>query len=94
MTAKINSNVVMRKMSEHTMDNTILLRRTGKAEEIANTALFLGAVHPGRVTVSRPVGGKSCSMASDLGCCRQKILLSPQKVLRTTGNIGDSWSMP
>jgi NAD(P)-dependent dehydrogenase (short-subunit alcohol dehydrogenase family) len=43
MTAKINSNVVMRKMSEHAMSNTILLRRTGKAEEIATTALFLAS---------------------------------------------------
>jgi NAD(P)-dependent dehydrogenase (short-subunit alcohol dehydrogenase family) len=43
MTAKINSNVVMRKMSEHTMSNTILLRRTGKAEEIATIALFLAS---------------------------------------------------
>lgn len=43
MTAKINSNPVMRTMSQHTMSNTILLRRTGKAEEIATTALFLAS---------------------------------------------------
>jgi NAD(P)-dependent dehydrogenase (short-subunit alcohol dehydrogenase family) len=43
MTAKINSNPVMRNMSEHTMSQTILLRRAGKAEEIANTALFLAS---------------------------------------------------
>ena len=41
MTAKINSNPVMKKMTSHTMSNTILLRRTGRAEEIASTALFL-----------------------------------------------------
>ena len=35
MTAKIDSNPLVRKMSEHTMSNTILLRRTGKADEIA-----------------------------------------------------------
>jgi len=40
MTAKINSNPLVRKMTEHTMSHTILRRRTGKAEEIANTALF------------------------------------------------------
>jgi hypothetical protein len=33
----------MRTMSKHTMSNTILLRRTGKAEEIATTALFLAS---------------------------------------------------
>jgi NAD(P)-dependent dehydrogenase (short-subunit alcohol dehydrogenase family) len=43
MTAKINSNPVMRAMTHHTMSNTILLRRTGKAEEIATTALFLAS---------------------------------------------------
>jgi NAD(P)-dependent dehydrogenase (short-subunit alcohol dehydrogenase family) len=43
MTAKINSNPVMKKMTGHTMSNTILLRRTGKAEEIASTALFLAS---------------------------------------------------
>ena len=43
MTAKINSNPVMRKMSKHTMSNTILLRRTGNAEEIASAALFLAS---------------------------------------------------
>jgi NAD(P)-dependent dehydrogenase (short-subunit alcohol dehydrogenase family) len=43
MTAKINSNPVMRTMSKHTMSNTILLRRTGRAEEIATTALFLAS---------------------------------------------------
>jgi NAD(P)-dependent dehydrogenase (short-subunit alcohol dehydrogenase family) len=43
MTAQINSNPLMRTMSKHTMSNTILLRRTGKAEEIATTALFLAS---------------------------------------------------
>jgi enoyl-ACP reductase-like protein len=43
MTAQINSSPLMRTMSQHTMSNTILLRRTGKAEEIATTALFLAS---------------------------------------------------
>ena len=34
---------LVRKMTEHTMRHTILLRRTGKAEEIAATALFLAS---------------------------------------------------
>jgi Enoyl-(Acyl carrier protein) reductase len=33
----------MRTMNKHTMSNTILLRRMGKAEEIATTALFLAS---------------------------------------------------
>lgn len=41
MTAAMTSNPLTRKMSEHTMSNTVLLRRSGKAEEIATTALFL-----------------------------------------------------
>ena len=43
VTAQINSNPVMRTMNKHTMSNTILLRRTGKAEEIATTVLFLAS---------------------------------------------------
>jgi hypothetical protein len=38
MTARINSNAVMRTTTQHSMSNTILLRRTGRAEEIASTA--------------------------------------------------------
>ena len=33
----------MKEMTKHTMNNTVLLRRSGKAEEIAFTALFLAS---------------------------------------------------
>lgn len=41
LTASMTSNPLMKKMTKHTMDTTVLLRRAGKAEEIASTALFL-----------------------------------------------------
>jgi NAD(P)-dependent dehydrogenase (short-subunit alcohol dehydrogenase family) len=57
MTAQINSNPVVRKMTEHTMSHTILLRRTGRAEEIASTALFLASDE----SSSRATGSKAAS---------------------------------
>lgn len=41
LTASMTSNPLMKKMTKHTMNTTVLLRRAGKAEEIASTALFL-----------------------------------------------------
>jgi NAD(P)-dependent dehydrogenase (short-subunit alcohol dehydrogenase family) len=43
MTKPMMSNPLMKKQFAHTMDNTILLRRPGKPEEIATTALFLAS---------------------------------------------------
>ena len=43
MTAAMSANPVARKQTELTMSNSVLLRRAGKAEEIANTALFLAS---------------------------------------------------
>ena len=37
MTAAMSSNVLVKKMAHHTMSNSVLLRRSSKAEEIANT---------------------------------------------------------
>lgn len=39
--ARIKSNPLVQKMAEEQISNVVLRRRTGKAEEIANTALFL-----------------------------------------------------
>ena len=39
----MTANLLMKKMTEHTMSNSVLLRRSGKAEEIDYTALFLAS---------------------------------------------------
>jgi NAD(P)-dependent dehydrogenase (short-subunit alcohol dehydrogenase family) len=43
MTKPMTSNPLVKKKFSQTMNNTILLRRAGKAEEIATTALFLAS---------------------------------------------------
>ena len=37
----MSKNPVMKKFTKHTMENTVLLRRSGRAVEIGYTALFL-----------------------------------------------------
>jgi NAD(P)-dependent dehydrogenase (short-subunit alcohol dehydrogenase family) len=43
MTASMESNPIVKKMQSSMMNNTVLLRRSGKAEDIAYTALFLAS---------------------------------------------------
>jgi NAD(P)-dependent dehydrogenase (short-subunit alcohol dehydrogenase family) len=43
LTAAMSSNPVKKRMTKHTMNNTVVLRWGGKAEEIAYTALFLAS---------------------------------------------------
>lgn len=50
MTQAMFSNPVVKKMTSRTFNNTILLRRAGKAEEIAFTALFLASDESSYIT--------------------------------------------
>lgn len=50
LTASMESNPIVKTMQESMLKNTVLLRRSGKAEDIANTALFLASDESSYIT--------------------------------------------
>lgn len=76
MTALMMNNPIAKKLTGKTFNNTILLRRAGKAEEIANTVLFLASDESSYITATDiVVDGGWASVSAYLGNERQNNML-------------------
>jgi 3alpha(or 20beta)-hydroxysteroid dehydrogenase len=76
MTAKIKSNPIVKRMAKKQMDDMILLRREGTADEIGYTALFLASDESSYITgQSILVDGGWAAAAAYLGTERRHHML-------------------
>ena len=76
LTATMLNNPLAKKMTKKTFNNTILLRRAGKAEEIGYTVLFLASDESSYITgTDIVVDGGWASVAAYLGNERQNNML-------------------
>lgn len=76
MTQAMFTNPLIKRITGKTFKNTILLRRAGKAEEIANTVLFLASDESSYITATDiVVDGGWASVSAYLGNERQNNML-------------------
>lgn len=76
MTSGMMNNPLAKKLMGKTLDNTILLRRVGKAEEIGHAVLFLASDESSYITATDiVVDGGWASVAAYLGNERQNNML-------------------
>ena len=87
MTKPMTSNPIMEKQATQAMNNTVLLRRMGKSEKIATTALFLACDDSSYITgTDIVVDGGWFSSAAYLGNERSNNLL--QVMLKSKEKLG------
>ncbi|WP_460303608.1 SDR family NAD(P)-dependent oxidoreductase [Actinocorallia aurea] len=83
MTAAMKANPQVKEMTQRAMANTVLLRRTGRAEEIASTVLFLAGDESSCITgTDIVVDGGWFSSAPYLGNERAQGMLDTLRAAR------------